>query len=119
MREEAGRSRHTTAPTTEVAASTHSAVCMFAMNGSSRASDRPLADAGEDLEQHVLGHGGGDDREHERDRDHRARVLQHRPRAAGDAAPVAGTAPIIAAVFGLLNMPEPMPTSPSQSVLCQ
>ena len=28
-----------------------------------------------------------------------------------------GTAPIIAAVFGLLNMPEPMPTSASQSAL--
>ena len=28
-----------------------------------------------------------------------------------------GTAPIIAAVFGLLNMPEPMPTSSSQSAL--
>ena len=30
-----------------------------------------------------------------------------------------GTVPIIAAVFGLLNMPEPMPTSPSQSTLSQ
>jgi hypothetical protein len=29
-----------------------------------------------------------------------------------------GTAPIIAAVFGELNMPEPMPTSASHSMLC-
>ena len=28
-----------------------------------------------------------------------------------------GTTPIIAAVFGLLNMPEPMPTSASHSAL--
>ena len=31
----------------------------------------------------------------------------------------AGTVPIIAAVLGLLNIPEPIPTRPSQSVLCQ
>ena len=31
----------------------------------------------------------------------------------------AGTAPIIAAVLGLLNMPEPMPVSPSHSALSQ
>ena len=30
-----------------------------------------------------------------------------------------GTTPIIAAVFGLLNMPEPMPRIPSQRPLCQ
>ena len=30
-----------------------------------------------------------------------------------------GTVPIIAAVFGELNMPEPIPTIASQSVLCQ
>ena len=30
-----------------------------------------------------------------------------------------GTVPIMAAVLGLLNMPEPMPTSSSHSVLCQ
>ena len=30
-----------------------------------------------------------------------------------------GTVPIIAAVFGELNMPEPMPTSASHSELCQ
>jgi len=29
------------------------------------------------------------------------------------------TVPIIAAVFGLLNIPEPTPTMKSQSVLCQ
>ena len=34
---------------------------------------------------------------------------QH-PGAGGDAAPVRGTVPIIAAVFGELNMPEPIPT---------
>ena len=32
---------------------------------------------------------------------------------------LAGTVPIIAAVLGELNMPEPMPTSPSQTALCQ
>ncbi len=31
----------------------------------------------------------------------------------------AGTTPIIAAVLGLLNMPEPTPTSASHSALCQ
>ena len=31
----------------------------------------------------------------------------------------AGTAPIIAAVLGLLNMPEPTPTISSHSALCQ
>ena len=31
----------------------------------------------------------------------------------------AGTVPIIAAVFGELNMPEPIPTSRSHSELCQ
>ncbi len=30
-----------------------------------------------------------------------------------------GTVPIIAAVLGLLNMPEPMPTRASQVALCQ
>ena len=30
-----------------------------------------------------------------------------------------GTVPIIAAVFGLLNMPEPTPTSSSHRPLCQ
>jgi hypothetical protein len=30
-----------------------------------------------------------------------------------------GTVPIIAAVFGELNMPEPIPTSASHSMLCQ
>ena len=39
-------------------------------------------------EQHVLRHGGGHDREHEGDRDHRAGVLQHRPGAGGDPAAV-------------------------------
>ena len=32
---------------------------------------------------------------------------------------LAGTAPIIAAVLGELNMPEPTPTSSSHSELCQ
>ena len=81
-------SEHDRAPTSDVAASTHSAVCMLWMNGSSCASDSPLASAGEDRKQHVLRHRGGDDRQHERDRDHRAGVLQHRPRAGRDAAPV-------------------------------
>ena len=32
---------------------------------------------------------------------------------------LAGTTPIIAAVLGLLNMPEPMPTTSSHRPLCQ
>ena len=32
---------------------------------------------------------------------------------------LAGTAPIIAAVLGELNMPDPMPTSPSHTALSQ
>src|SRR5689334_12601929 len=39
----AGRMRQTKAPNTDVAASTHRAVCMFWMNGSSCAAPRPLA----------------------------------------------------------------------------
>ena len=35
--------RHTIAPTTDVTASTHSAVCMLWMNGASRSSDSPEA----------------------------------------------------------------------------
>ena len=30
-----------------------------------------------------------------------------------------GTVPIIAAVFGDMNIPEPIPTRPSQSIPCQ
>ena len=36
-----------------------------------------------------------------------------------DSAPAGRHRPIIAAVLGLLNIPEPIPTRPSQSVLCQ
>ena len=32
---------------------------------------------------------------------------------------LAGTVPIIAAVFGELNIPEPIPTSPSHNAVCQ
>src|SRR4051794_1866805 len=39
----AGRISETTAPTSETAASTQSAVCMFWMNGASCLSERPLA----------------------------------------------------------------------------
>ena len=102
-----------------MAASTHSAVCMFWMKGSSWASVRPEARPEKILKRTGLRHGGGDDRQHEGDRDHRAGVLQHRPRAGGDAAPVVGTVPIIAAVLGELNIPEPIPTRSSQSMLCQ
>src|ERR1700683_2224785 len=38
-----GRSMHTTAPSSEVAVSTHRAVCMLAMNGASFCADSPLA----------------------------------------------------------------------------
>jgi hypothetical protein len=85
-----GRSSDTNAPTTEVAASTQSAVCMLWMKGSSRAGGQPRGDAGEDREQHVLRHRSGDDRHHERDREDRAGVLQHHPRAGRDAAAVRG-----------------------------
>ena len=43
-------------------------------------------EAGEDLEEDRFRHRGGDDRQHEGDRDHGAGVLQHRPRAGGDPA---------------------------------
>ena len=97
-------------------ASTHSATCMLAMNGVELlARERPCGEAGEDREQRRFRHRRGDDRQHERDRQHGAGVLQQRARAGGDAAPVGGHEPIIAAVLGLLNMPEPTPTTSSHS----
>ena len=81
-----GRSSETPAPSTEVAASTQSAVCMLAMKGSSWALVRPEASPEKILKRTGFRHRRGDDREHEGDRDHGAGVLQHRPRAGGDAA---------------------------------
>src|SRR3954466_15676593 len=106
-------------PTSEVAASTHSAVCMLWMNGSSRAVERPLATPEKMASSTSLG---------------TAEVTIAITKAIEMTAPVfcsmvrapaamprrqAGTVPIIAAVLGELNMPEPMPTSASHSVLCQ
>src|SRR5205085_3699847 len=114
-----GRSSDTSAPTSEVAASTHRAVCMLAMNGASLASDSPCPRP-EKIDSSVdLG---------------TAEVTIASTNAIEITAPVfwsivrapaatprrwAGTAPIIAAVLGLLNRPEPTPTTSSHSELCQ
>ena len=114
-----GRITETSAPTTDVAASTHSAVCMFAMKGASLASVSPFASPEKILKSTVFG---------------TAEVTIASTKAIEITAPVfcsmvrvpaatprrcAGTVPIIAAVFGLLNMPEPTPTMKSHSTLCQ
>ena len=83
---------------------------MFEMNGTSCAFVMWWARPGEHLEQECSSEPRGDDREHERDRYHRSGVLDEHPSAGGDAAAVGGTVPIIAAVFGELNIPEPTPT---------
>src|SRR5947208_1745554 len=113
----AGRIIDTTAPSSDTAARHHSARCMLEMNGSSLVADRPLARPEKILKITVFG---------------TAAVSTARTNAIEITAPVfwsitrapaaiprraAGTTPIIAAVFGLLNMPEPIPTSASQSAL--
>ena len=95
-------------------ASTINAVCMLWMNGSSWASVSPLATPEKILNSTSFG---------------TAAVTIAITNAIEITAPVfctitrvpaamprraAGTVPIIAAVFGLLNMPEPIPTSSSQ-----
>ena len=115
----AGRSSETPAPISEVAASTQSAVCMLWMNGSSCALERPEARPEKILKRTFFG---------------TAAVTIASTKAIEITAPVfcsivrapaaiprrlAGTVPIIAAVLGELNIPEPMPTRPSQSVLSQ
>ena len=102
-----------------MAASTHSATCMLAMNGASFSGDRPLVTPEKIANRVDLG---------------TAEVTIAITKAIERTAPVfcrsvrapaamprrcAGTTPIIAAVLGLLNMPEPTPTSASQRALCQ
>ena len=106
--------RHTMAPTTDVSASAHSAVCMLWMNGASRSSDSPDASPEKICSSTSRG---------------TAFVMTASTNAIDRTAPVfwsiirapaaiprrcAGTTPIIAAVFGELNMPEPIPTIVSQ-----
>src|SRR5206468_2083465 len=113
----AGRMSDTKAPTSETAASTHSAVCMFEMKGASWAFERPLASPEKILKRMVVG---------------TAEVTMAMTNAIEITAPVfcsitrapaaiprrsTATVPIMAAVFGLLNMPEPMPTTASQRAL--
>ena len=114
-----GRSSETPAPTTEVAASTQSAVCMLWMKGSSWALERPEARPEKIAKRTSFGN---------------ELVTIASTKAIEITAPVfcsivrapaaiprrsTGTVPIIAAVFGELNIPEPTPTSPSQSIPCQ
>src|SRR5262249_44588909 len=109
----------TAAPTSDVAASTHSAVCMLWMKGSSCTSLRPDASPEKILQSTSWG---------------TEEVTIARTKAIESTAPVFwsitrapaatprrydGTVPITAAVLGELNMPEPMPTRPSQIALCQ
>ena len=114
-----GRNRQTPIPTADVAASTHSATCMFEMKGASFCSESPLLSPEKIAKRVALG---------------MAEVTIASTKAIESTAPVfcrsvlapaatplrlAGTVPIIAAVFGLLNIPEPTPTISSQSPLCQ
>src|SRR5207248_10510608 len=113
----AGRSSDTAAPTCEMPASTQSARCKFEMNGSSCAVERPDVRPEKILKRTSCG---------------TAAVTIAITNAIEITAPVfwsitrapaamprrfPGTEPIIAAVFGLMNMPEPMPTTVSQSAL--
>src|ERR1019366_7712361 len=107
----AGRSMLTNIPRKETAASTHSATCMLAMKGSSFAAERPLVTPEKIANSAAWG---------------TAEVTTAITKAIDSTAPVfcrshqgpaaiprrwAGTTPIIAAVLGLLNMPEPTPTN--------
>ena len=84
---------------------------MLLMNGSSWLGREADCEAGEDLEEDVLGHGGGDRSAITNAIEMTAPVFWSITRApAAMPRRCAGTTPIIAAVFGLLNMPEPMPT---------
>ena len=102
-----------------MAASTHSAVCMLWMKGASWASLRPEARPEKIAKRTFCG---------------TAAVTMASTKAIEITAPVfcsivrapaaiprrsAGTVPIIAAVLGELNIPEPIPTRPSQTMLCQ
>src|SRR3954447_23770104 len=115
----AGRSIDTTVPSSDVAASHHSAVCMLWMNGSSWRSDR--------LEARPEKIGSSTSFA-------TAEVTIAITNAIDRTAPVfcsivrapaaiprrwTGTVPIIAAVFGELNMPDPTPTTSSSTELHQ
>ena len=78
-----------------------------------------FGEPGEDREERGFGDRGGDDRQHERDREHGAVFCSNVRAPAATPRRLAGTVPIIAAVLGLLNMPEPAPTISSQRALCQ
>src|SRR6201999_3496469 len=105
-----GRSIETPAPSTETAARIQRAVCMLVMNGSSWALERPEARPEKILKRTLVG---------------TAAVMIARTKAIERIAPVfcsivrapaaiprpsVGTVPIIAAVLGELNIPEPIPT---------
>ena len=105
-----GRSIETPAPTTEIPARIQSAVCMLVMNGSSWVLVRPEARPEKILNNTSVG---------------TAAVMIASTKAIERIAPVfcsivrapaamprrsVGTVPIIAAVLGELNMPEPTPT---------
>src|SRR5205823_13508527 len=109
----------TTAPRDEVAAQTQRPGCLLWMNGSSLALDSPLASPEKIANSTCFG---------------TAAVMIASTNAIEITAPVfwsivlapaatprrcLGTVPIIAAVLGELNMPDPTPTSRRQSVLCQ
>src|SRR5581483_8913640 len=113
----AGRMSDTAAPSSEMPVSTHSAACILAMNGSSCFVESPDVMPEKILKSTVVG---------------TADVTIAITNAIEMTAPVfcsmtrapaamprrcTGTTPIIAEVFGLLNMPEPMPTSSSHSAL--
>ena len=114
-----GRSSETPAPISEVAARTQSAVCMLWMKASSWTVGRPEASPEKILKRTSFG---------------TPEVTTAITKAIERTAPVfcsiirapaaiprrcGGTVPIIAAVFGELNIPEPIPTSPSQSAVSQ
>src|SRR5919197_1117608 len=118
-REWRGRMSDTPAPTSDVAASTQSAVCMLAMKGASFASERPEASPEKILNSTSSG---------------TAAVMIASTKAIEITAPVfwsmvrapaaiprrcAGTDPIIAAVLGELNIPDPTPTTNSHTALSQ
>src|SRR5919197_1702574 len=115
----AGRMSETSAPRADTHARHHSATCMFWMNGSSLPAASPLASPEKILNSTAFG---------------TAAVTTASTNAIEITAPVfwsitrapaatprraLGTTPIMAAVFGLLNMPEPTPTTNSHSPLCQ
>src|SRR5262249_5576691 len=114
-----GRRSETPAPISEVAASTQRAVCMLSMNSWSWVEGRPEARPEKILKRTSFG---------------TAAVTIAITKAIDSTAPVfwsiirapaatprrfGGTVPIIAAVLGELNIPEPIPIRPSQRAVSQ